>query len=248
MTAPSPDAAPRGFFITGTDTGVGKTRFAVALLEACARQGMRAVGMKPVAAGAEAEAGVWVNDDVRRLRAASGVAAPSEWVNPFLLREAVAPHIAAERAGVRIDIPRIVAAHGQLAALAEVVVVEGVGGWRVPLSARRDTADLAAALGLPVFLVVGMRLGCLNHALLTAEAIRGRGLTLAGWVASQVDPAMALYDENIAALAQRLGAAPWAELSWRPALPPGEGGRLISPQRLHAALARAGYGRSWTRS
>ena len=227
----------KGFFITGTDTGVGKTLFSAALLRALSRLGVRAVGMKPVAAGAECHDGAWVNEDVACLREASGIQAPLELVNPYLFREAIAPHLAAEHKGVAIELPRIGAAFDALAGQAEVVVVEGVGGFRVPLGGGRDTADLAQRLNLPVLLVVGMRLGCLNHALLTAEAIAARGLSLAGWVANRIDPAMLAYDENLATLARLLPAPLLVELPALPVADPVKAARFIAPHRLSALLA-----------
>lgn len=195
-----------GFFVTGTDTGVGKSLVSAALLHAYANLGYRVVGMKPVAAGAEQIDGVWSNEDVRQLRAASNVVInESGWINPYLLRTPIAPHIAADRQGVSIELPRIRDAYEHLATRADVLVVEGAGGFKVPLSAARDSADLAVHLGLPIILVVGMRLGCLNHALLTAEAIAARGLKLAGWVANRVDPDMAAVEENLDSLRLRLG-------------------------------------------
>ena len=191
-------------FITGTDTGVGKTLVSAALLHALARYHPRVVGMKPVAAGTELIDGVPANDDVLALRAASNCRVPPELDNPVLLPDPVSPHIAAARAGVRIDIAHLVACHRALAQWADAVVVEGAGGFQVPLSATETGADLAQALGLPVVLVVGLRMGCLNHALLTAESIRARGLTLAGWVANHVDPAMLAQEDNIDFLQQRL--------------------------------------------
>ncbi|MBI4987862.1 MAG: dethiobiotin synthase [Rhodocyclales bacterium] len=188
----------RAFFLTGTDTEVGKTLIAAAFLRAAAAQGLRALGMKPVAAG---DAG-----DVDALVAASNVAAPREHVNPYLLREPLSPHLAAQRDGVAIDIERIARCFAELRGLADFVVVEGAGGFRVPLSETHDGADLAVRLGLPLILVVGLRLGCLSHALLTAEAVRARGLPLAGWVANQVDPAMACVEENVATLRARINA------------------------------------------
>jgi dethiobiotin synthetase len=193
-------------FVTGTDTGVGKTLVSAALLHALSKHHARVVGMKPVAAGTQCINGVPANDDVLALRAASSLAVPPELDNPVLLPDPVSPHIAAARAGVQIGIAHLVACHRVLATLADAVVVEGAGGFQVPLSATETGADLAQALGLPVVLVVGLRLGCLNHALLTAEAIRARGLTLAGWVANHVDPAMLAQEDNIAFLRQRLQA------------------------------------------
>lgn len=221
-----------GIFVTGTDTGVGKTLVSAALLHVLKWLGRRAVGMKPVAAGAELIDGVWSNEDVRLLKAASGVDAPNELVNPYLFRDAIAPHIAAERKGVRIEIPRIVEACEQLARLADWVVVEGAGGFRIPLDHHKDSADLAVALGLPVVLVVGMRLGCLNHALLTAEAIERRGLTLAGWIANRIDPDMAVFDENLAALENRLPAPCLGVLPWQESPEPERAARTLAPSRL----------------
>ena len=193
-------------FVTGTDTGVGKTLVSAALLHALSAHHARVVGMKPVAAGIELINGVLANEDVIALRAASTCAVPPEFDNPVLLPDPVSPHIAAARAGKPIDIAHLVACHRALAQLADAVVVEGAGGFHVPLSALETGADLAQALGLPVVLVVGLRLGCLNHALLTLEAIRARGLTLAGWVANHIDPAMLAQEDNIAFLQQKLQA------------------------------------------
>jgi dethiobiotin synthetase len=145
-------------------------------------------------------------EDVENLRAAGNVTAPLDWVNPYALALPVAPHVAAERAGVEINLEQIDRSFRQLREIADVTVVEGVGGFVVPLNARQDTADMAKMLGLPVILVVGMRLGCINHALLSAQAVRQRGLTLAGWVANRIDPDMPFVQDNIAALEQRLEA------------------------------------------
>lgn len=194
------------YLVTGTDTEIGKTLVTSALLHALAAEGVRAAGMKPVAAGAELHDGAWHNDDVDRIAAAANVAVPTELMTPYLLREAAAPHIAARLENVAIDVTYIRSCFGRVASLADAVVVEGVGGFRVPLSTGIDTADLAELLALPVILVVGLRLGCLNHALLTAEAIAARGLTLAGWVANTVDPGMPQMGANIEALASRLPA------------------------------------------
>lgn len=191
------------WFVTGTDTEIGKTFVSCALLHAARARGWSAVGMKPVAAGTEADGS---NEDVEQLRAASSLQLPPELVNPYLFCSPIAPHIAAAEEGVDIDFEVIGKACAGLAARADVVIVEGVGGFRVPLGADQDSADLAVSLDLPVILVVGMRLGCISHALLTAEAIAARGLTLAGWVANRIDPAMARFEENLAALRERFGA------------------------------------------
>lgn len=191
------------YFVTGTDTGVGKTLISCALLHAFAAQGKRVVGMKPIAAGCDAQGQY---EDVLQLRAASNVAASYGQINPYCFVPAVAPHIAAHHAGVEIQFTRIMTAYRELAAQAQVVIVEGAGGVLVPLNKTHDVADLALELDVPVILVVGMRLGCLNHALLTVEAIAARGLTLAAWVANIIDDEMPAREENIAALQQRIVA------------------------------------------
>jgi dethiobiotin synthetase len=193
-----------GYFVTGTDTEIGKTLIASALLHVFRKQGMTALGMKPVAAGTSLRDGRRINDDVETLISASSVKADRALVNPYLFDDPIAPHIAAADEKRAIDAGHIVACFGQLAAMADVVVVEGVGGFRVPLGESFDTADLACRLALPVVMVVGMRLGCINHALLTAEAIRKRNLVCAGWVANQVDPQMQRQEDNLHALQARL--------------------------------------------
>lgn len=192
---------PRGLFVTGTDTGVGKTRVAVALIHALRAQGLRVAAMKPVAAG---NAPGELNEDVAALLRAANVVADLRDANPYAFSEPIAPHIAAQQAGVRIELDVIAEAYRRLAGASDVVVVEGAGGWRVPLNECEDMADLAQRLGLPVVLVVGLRLGCLNHALLSVESIAKRQLPWAGWVANHVDPAMACPAENVAALRARL--------------------------------------------
>jgi len=192
------------FFITGTDTGVGKTLVACALLHAFAARGLRVLGMKPVAAGARMQDGQLLNNDAEQLIAAGNVRAPLAAINPYCFEPPIAPHLAAQRAGVEIESGHIAARFHELAQLADAVIVEGAGGFCVPLNAHETSADLAQRLGVPVVLVVGMRLGCLNHALLTAQAIHARGLEIAGWVANHIDPAMAHANENVSALEQRL--------------------------------------------
>ena len=196
----------RGVLVTGTDTGVGKTLVACALLQALATRGVRAVGMKPVAAGCEEREGKLVNDDVAALVAASSVQGAPDLVNPYCFRPAVAPHLAAEHAGESISLDRIQRAYAALCNSADYVVVEGAGGLLVPLSRNEDFRDLAVVLGLPVIVVVGMRLGCLNHALLTAAALQERGLRFAGWIANSLEAAMPEFDGNLLALRQRLPA------------------------------------------
>jgi len=197
-----------GFFVAGTDTGVGKTLFSAALLRRFAALGLRAAGMKPVAAGTEGGR----NEDVEALLAAASPGLDRKLVCPYLFEPPIAPHIAAREAGVRIDLALIEVAFEQLQAQVDVVVVEGVGGFRVPLNEREDAAGMAKRLGLPVILVVGLRLGCLNHALLSAQAIEAQGLALAGWVANRIDPGMARAGENVQALSERLGAPLIADL------------------------------------
>jgi dethiobiotin synthetase len=195
-----------GWFITGTDTEIGKTLIASALLHTLSLRGVRVAGMKPIAAGAVMHEDGLRNEDAEQLAAAASVILPAALATPFLLSEPVAPHVAATLEDVQLKITHILDCFQEVCSRAECVVVEGVGGFRVPLSDMADTADLAQQLSLPVILVVGMRLGCLNHALLTAEALTSRGLTLAGWVANVVDPEMIHRDANIAALKQRLKA------------------------------------------
>jgi len=189
-----------GYFITGTDTGVGKTLVSCALLHAFAKNGKKVIGMKPVAAGCEN--GRWI--DVDLLVAASTASAPCKLVNPYALIPPLAPHIAAKQANIEIDPTVIQKAFFELKKTAEMVIIEGVGGFLVPLSGQYDGADLARILNLPVILVVGLRLGCLNHALLTAQAVKANGLRLGGWVANGIDPQMLAQKENIRALEQRL--------------------------------------------
>jgi dethiobiotin synthetase len=202
------DGVPARFscFVTGTDTEIGKTLISAAILHKLVQGGRRACGMKPVAAGAEMRDGALHNDDADLLRAAGNVHLPSSITTPFMLREPAAPHIAAAREGVRIDPVPILAAYTEIHAASDAVVVEGVGGFRVPFNDDFDSADLAAQLNLPVVLVVGLRLGCISHALLTVEAIVARGLVLAGWVANSLEPDMRFEPENIAALEQRIPA------------------------------------------
>ncbi len=196
---------PRKFFVAGTDTDCGKTFVSCVLLHAAAKQGLSTIGMKPVAAGAETTEQGLRNDDALRLQAAASVQLPYEQVNPVCLPAAVSPHLAAAQAGKRLQVQRISGfCQGVLMKRADLTLIEGAGGWRVPISEHEFMSDLARALNLPVILVVGMKLGCLNHALLTAEAIVRDGLTLAGWIATQRDPHMALLQENLQTLQEAL--------------------------------------------
>ncbi|HEX9803386.1 MAG TPA: dethiobiotin synthase [Gammaproteobacteria bacterium] len=195
-----------GFFITGTDTEVGKTRCTLGLMAALQQQGKTVVAMKPVASGCEETPEGLRNDDALLLQAQASLALPYESVNPYAFAPAIAPHLAAAQSGVTIRMETIVDRFMPMQGLAQVVLVEGVGGWLVPLNEQENVSDLAVVLGLPVILVVGLRLGCINHALLSAESIRAAGLELAGWIANSVTPGMAAPEQNIQAIDQRLGA------------------------------------------
>ena len=204
-----------GLFVTGTDTGIGKTLASCTLLHALRAQGLRAVGMKPLASGCEATAEGLLNEDALALQAASEPTPAYADINPFALPEPLAPELAAREAGIDVQLAPILAAHARLRSQADVVVVEGVGGWAAPLATDLMQADLVRALSLPVVLVVGLRLGCLNHAYLAASAIAADGARLVGWIASEVDPGMARMDDNMALLAARLPAPCWGRLPHR---------------------------------
>jgi len=203
----------KNYLIVGTDTGVGKTYVSCALLRAFAAAGKTVIGMKPVAAGCDRVGEKLISDDGRQLQAASNVPAAYTDINPYAFEPAIAPHIAAQQAGVEIQLPPILQAFKRLQTQADVLIVEGVGGFCVPLNDTEDTADLALALDIPLILVVGLRLGCLNHARLTLEAITRRNLALAGWVANHLDTDMQAQQENIVALQQRIHAPLIAQLA-----------------------------------
>ena len=205
----------RGYFITGTDTGVGKTMVACGLLRAFAANGLAAVGMKPIAAGAKLVNGMLRNDDVELLRQAGNVRAGRRIINPYLFAPPIAPHLAAERLGRRIELTRIIRAYRSLTQRADIVIVEGVGGLLVPLHEGADVADLARRIGLPILLVVGMRLGCLSHALLTQSVLEMRGLAFAGWFANRIDRNMREYRGNVETLRRRLHAPLLGEIAHR---------------------------------
>jgi dethiobiotin synthetase len=213
---PNPSNAPVSYFLAGTDTGVGKTRITAGLLAVGRAAGLRVAGMKPVAAGAEWHDGRLINADASTIADVTGENAPYEWLNPYCLPDAVSPHIAAQRVGVRIDIRVITAAAHRLAAGHQLFLVEGAGGWHTPISASESMADVARALDVPVLLVVGLKLGCLNHARLTQAAIRESGCHLAGWAGSQIDPDFAALEENCATLEQLLQGPPLAILPHQP--------------------------------
>ncbi|UYK80209.1 dethiobiotin synthase [Xanthomonas sacchari] len=208
--------AVSAFYVTGTDTGIGKTIASTALLHALRARGQRAVGMKPVASGCTREADGWRNEDALALQEASTPRPRYDDLNPYALPLPLAPELAAADAGVQLELAPIAAAFERLRAQADVVVVEGVGGWAAPLSATLDQADLARALRLPVVLVVGLRLGCLNHARLSAAAIAADGLQCIGWIGNEIDPAMERIDDNMAMLRARLPMPCWGRLPYRP--------------------------------
>ena len=204
------------FFIAGTDTGVGKTRVTGGLLKAARAIRAPVAGMKPVAAGSILKDGRQISEDALYIELNSGQITSYELLNPYCLPDPLSPHIAAKRAGIRIEIDRIGSAARQLALGQNLLLIEGAGGWYAPLSATETMADVARALGVPVLLVVGLRIGCLNHALLSAQAIERCGCTLRGWIGNLIDPAFAAQDENIAMLTQLLGSAPMALLPFAP--------------------------------
>ncbi|TCK17072.1 dethiobiotin synthase [Thiogranum longum] len=204
----------QGIFVTGTDTDAGKTVVSVGIVEAIRTAGKTVAVMKPVASGCDLTREGPRNADALHLMQASTLDLPYQRVNPYAFEAPVAPHIAARTEGVQIDLAVIESAFEQLCGVADRIVVEGVGGWLVPISTRQTMADVARVLGLPVVLVVPVRLGCLNHALLSAAAIRLSGLELVGWVANRLDDDCLCADENIAALRERLGAPLLLELAY----------------------------------
>ena len=225
--------APKGFFIAGTDTAVGKTRVTAGLIAGFRALQLAAGGMKPVACGLIEANGRYFSEDVDMMCRYSGQDPESEAVNPYAFRPPISPHIAAAHAGIAIELDAIVGHYSSIATDHAPICVEGAGGWLTPISERQTMADIAIALELPVVLVVGLRLGCLNHSLLTALAIRSTGLPLAGWIANRIDPDFAEAEANLATLTTRLGSAPLAVLphsgSLRSALPAlaGAAGELL---------------------
>lgn len=196
----------KGYFITGTDTDVGKTVISTGIIHALQQQGYRVGAMKPVAAGCTATPTGLRNSDALQLQQQSDLKLPYETLNPYAFAPAIAPHIAAADLNVRVDLETLFQHYQTIAAQSDTVVVEGAGGWQVPLNDFQTIADLAKRLQLPVILVVGMQLGCISHTLLTVESIRAAKLPLAGWVANQIDPHMERIEENIATLEQRIDA------------------------------------------
>jgi dethiobiotin synthetase len=207
-------AGAPGVFVAGTDTGVGKTRVTLGLIRALRERGVRANGMKPVASGMIARNGLFINEDAYAIAELNAGACARADISPYCFDWAVSPHIAAERAAIDVDLAIISAAYARLSRHSGLLVVEGTGGWLSPISGQATMADVARMLDLPVILVVGMRLGCLNHALLTALAIAHAGASLLGWIGSVIDPAMPALAENLASLQQRLSAPQLALLPY----------------------------------
>ena len=206
----------RACFVTGTDTGIGKTRVSLGLLRSLKQSGLKTVAMKPVASGARMTPEGLRNDDALALQAAASLKRPYELVNPYCFAPAIAPHLAAREAGVTMDLKAVHEAFGKLRQGADATVVEGVGGWQVPLAESLELPDLVRELELPVLLVVGLRLGCLNHALLTARAIRADGLELLGWVANGIDPGFERPEANVATLESALDTPLLGRLPYAP--------------------------------
>ena len=221
------------YYITGTDTGIGKSVASAALLHALRARGLRAVGMKPIASGCEMTADGWRNEDALALQFASDPTPAYSDVNPYALPNPLAPELAAADAGVSIELRPVIDAYARLVAVADAVVVEGVGGWAAPLTASLDQLDVVRALELPVVMVVGLRLGCINHARLTARALVADGAQLAGWIANDIDPAMARSDDNFAILQRVLPVPCWGRLPFMATL---DAGKISAHLHLPSAL------------
>lgn len=226
----------RGIFIAGTDTGVGKTLVACALLRGLAALDLKAAAMKPVAAGARRHRGIFYNEDVEQLREASTVDVPREVMNPYCFAPPIAPHLAAIEAGQTIRMGVIARCYAQIAARCDLVVVEGVGGLLVPLGPRHDAAEIPRRLDLPLLLVVGLRLGCLNHALLTVEAAERRGLHIAGWIANAIDPLMARRSQNLQTLRKRIPAPLLGALKYTAKPDIGSAAKALDIKRINKAI------------
>lgn len=207
-----------GFFITGTDTGVGKTYVTQKILQQLSSKSIACVAMKPVASGASQTANGLRNDDAVKLQQASNVSVPYELLNPYCFEPAIAPHLAAQQSGVTIELSVILAAYHELSALADIVIVEGVGGWQVPLNTNVENSlfvsTLAEQLQLPVILVVGLQLGCLNHALLSCYSIYNSQCAMAGWIANNIDKNFLFVNECVATLEEQISKPLLANLSW----------------------------------
>ncbi|MCW9024818.1 MAG: dethiobiotin synthase [Gammaproteobacteria bacterium] len=196
----------KGLFVTGTDTGIGKTVVSSALITAFNKLGFHTTAMKPIASGAKYINGQLVNEDALLLQQAASESSSYELINPYVFEPAIAPHLAARQVGIEIELSQIKQAYQQLSSNVDITVVEGVGGWLVPINKTENVADLATCLDLPVILVVGMRLGCINHALLTSESIQQKGANLIGWVANVVEADFSCVEENIETLNEMIDA------------------------------------------
>jgi len=218
-----------GVFITGTDTGVGKTWFTLALMEAFKEQGCKTNGMKPVASGGSYFNDKLMNDDARLIMESCSEPVNYELINPYVFEQPVSPNFAARQTGVSVEFEQLVTSYNQLASACDIVVVEGIGGWRVPLSDKIGTADLVRELELPVILVVGLQLGCINHAILTAEAIKADGVNLCGWVSNQLETGYLHRCDTVDLLNKELSCPNIANLSHMVALDSVKMGKKIDP-------------------
>lgn len=205
----------KGIFITGTDTGIGKTYFTLACIRALQASNIKTTAMKPIASDAEMVDGKLRNDDAVLIQQALNYSVAYDLINPYVFALPVSPHIAAKQVGVEIDLQFIQKKYAQLADSAEFSIVEGIGGWLTPISARQTVADLASVINLPIILVVGIRLGCLNHAMLTVQSIAQSGLKLQGWVANCIDPNANFIQEQIHSIASFIGMAPCSTLAYQ---------------------------------
>jgi dethiobiotin synthetase len=222
----------KGLFVTGTDTDCGKTECCLGLMAAWQSRGLKVLGMKPVASGCRDDPAGPRSEDALRLQAQGSAEAPYGLVNPYAFVPPIAPHIAAGRSGTEIELAVVERAYRILASECDLVVIEGVGGWRVPLGPRDFVGDIPKRLDLPVLLVVGLKLGCLSHALLSAESIRAQGCRLAGWIANAVDPAMEAQDENLATLAALMSSPCIGVVPRLAILEPSEVAKYLHPELL----------------
>ena len=217
------------FFITGTDTGVGKTWFTVALMAALKRRGLNVMGMKPIATGAEKIKDRLINEDAKLIMQNCSQKVSYNLINPFVFELPIAPHVAAKHEGVVIELDQITKNYHLLKSMCDVLVVEGVGGWRVPVTNEHSLTDLVSKLNLSVILVVGMRLGCINHAILTAEAINADGMNLCGWVSNHLDRVYSNSEETIETLKKRLHCPHIADLRYNSNFDPNKIAEEIAP-------------------
>ena len=217
------------FFITGTDTGVGKTWFTVAFMAALKGRGLNVMGMKPIATGAEKIKDRLINEDAKLIMQNCSQKVSYNLINPFVFELPIAPHVAAKHEGVVIELDQITTNYHLLKSMCDVLVVEGVGGWRVPVTNEHSLTDLVSKLNLSVILVVGMRLGCINHAILTAEAINADGINLCGWVSNHLDRVYSNSEETIEALKKRLDCPHIADLRYNSNFDPNKIAKEIAP-------------------